>query len=325
MPANLGPEYLAAEERYRQAITNEEKLAALEEMLATIPKHKGTEKMQADIKRRISKLKEEMRAGKKGPHRKELFRIEKEGAGQVIMVGPPNSGKSHLLKTMSKAEPEVAEYPFTTRLPLPGMVQWENVQIQLVDMPPLTPETAQSWMWAILRLSDGLLLVFDLGDDDILDKAEELLRFMEANNLKIKNEGPRTFTEKKALCAANKCDLPGAYDRLELLKEVIGSRMDIVPCSAKTKEGISELCSKMFFDLLGKIRVYTHPPGKKADFSQPFILDKGTTVIDAAREIHKEIAANLKYARVWGKGVFEGQMVPRDHVLHDGDVVVFYT
>ena len=325
MPANLGPQYLAAEERFRQAITDEEKLAALEEMMQTIPKHKGTEKMQADIKRRMAKIRESMRTGGKGAKRKELYKIEKEGAGQVVLVGPPNSGKSQLLRAMTRAEPEVADYPFTTRVPLPGMAQWENVQVQLVDMPPIAEETSQPWLWAVLRLSDGLLLVLDGGDNDILSQYEWLLSFLRANNVFIKNEGSRTVLEKKALCAVTKCDLPAAAERVELLREVVGDRMRIVPVSGLTGGGLNELGARLFFDLLGKIRVYTHPPGKKADYSAPFILDKGTTVLGAAREIHKEIAESLKYARVWGKGVFDGQMVPRDHVLHDGDVVVFYT
>jgi ribosome-interacting GTPase 1 len=325
LPANLGPLYHVAEEHYRQAITDEERLAALEEMMATIPKHKGTEKMQADIKRRIAKLKEGMKGGARGPKRRELFRIDKEGAGQVILAGPPNSGKSSILKTMTRAVPEVADYPFTTRIPLPGMAQWENVQIQLVDMPPLTPETSQPWVWAILRMSDGLIVVVDAGDDDVLDQTEELLSFMESNNVFIKNEGERDFKEKKAICAANKCDAPGAAERIELLKEIVGDKMDIVPCSTVTGEGLDVLASRTFFEVLGKIRVYTRPPGKKPDFTQPFVLDRGTTVLGAARDVHKEIAESLKYARVWGKGVFEGQMVPRDHVLNDGDIVVFYT
>ncbi|HHY75986.1 MAG TPA: TGS domain-containing protein [Firmicutes bacterium] len=325
MPANLGPQYLAAEERYRQAVTDEEKLAALEEMLATIPKHKGTEKMQADIKRRMARLREAMKAGSKGPKRKDFYRIEKEGAGQIVLVGPPNSGKSSVLKATSRAEPEVADYPFTTRMPLCGMAQWENVQLQLIDMPPIAPETSQSWVWAMLRMSDGLLIVLDAGDDDVLDHAENLLAFMEENNVFIKNEGERNFKEKKAICAANKCDLPGAGERIELLREIIGDKLDIVPCSALTGEGLDLVLSKVFFDVLEKIRVYTRPPGKKPDFSQPFILPRGTTVIDAAREVHKEIAETLKYARVWGKDVFDGQMVPRDHVLKDGDVIAFYT
>jgi len=325
LPANLGPLYHVAEERYRQAVTDEEKLAALEEMMATIPKHKGTEKMQADIKRRIARLKESMKSGAKGPKRRDFYRIEKEGAGQIALVGPPNSGKSSMLKTMTRAVPEVADYPFTTRLPLPGMAPWENVQVQRVDMPPIAPETSQSWVWAILRMSDGLLVVLDAGDDDVLDQTEDLFNLMEENNVFIKNEGERNFKEKKAICAANKCDMPGSTERIELLKEIIGDKMEIVPCSTQTGEGLDLLLSKVFFDVLGKIRVYTRPPGKKPDFSQPFILPRGTTVIDAAREVHKEIAESLKYARVWGESVFEGQMVPRDHVLSDGDVIAFYT
>ncbi len=324
MPANLGPLYHVAEERYRQAVTEEEKLDALEEMLATIPKHKGTEKMQADIKRRMARIKASMRSSK-GPRRRELYRVEKHGAGQVALAGPPNSGKSQILKAMTRATPEVAEYPFTTREPLPGMARWENVQIQLVDLPPLAPETSQPWLWGILRLADGLLIVVDIGDDDVLEDVDRLMAFMEDNNVRVVNHGERGFNEKKALCAATKCDLPGASDRLELLREVLGDEIDVVPCSGMTGEGLEELSSRMFFDLLGKIRVYTRPPGKKPDFTQPFVLDKGTTVIEAAMTVHKEIAETLKYARVWGKNVFDGQMVPRDYVLNDGDVVVLYT
>ncbi len=326
MSANLGPEFLAAKKRHEQAITSEEKLAALEEMLATIPKHKATEKMQAQIKRQMSKLKKELKsAAKRGPSRREFYRIDKEGAGQVLLVGPPNSGKSMLLKSVSKAEPEIAEYPFTTRMPLPGMARWENIQVQLIDMPPIAVESAQPWMWAMMRMADGLLLVFDMGDDDVLDHYETLINLMEENNVRIKNEGERNFTEKRAMCAASKIDAPGALTRLELFREIIRDDIEIVPCSALTGDGLSTLIARMFFELLGKIRVFTRPPGGKVDYTQPFVLDKGTTVLDAAAEIHKEIAENLKYARVWGTGVFDGQMVPRDHVLHDGDIVVFYT
>ncbi|MFY9358175.1 MAG: TGS domain-containing protein [Bacillota bacterium] len=326
MSANLTPEFLAAKKRHEQAITSEEKLAALEEMLATIPKHKATEKMQAQIKRQMSKLRKELKsAARKGPARKEFYRIDKEGAGQVLLVGPPNSGKSMLLKSVSKAEPEVADYPFTTRMPLPGMARWENIQVQFIDMPPIALETAQPWVWAMMRMADGLLLVFDMGDDDVLDQYETLINLMEQNNVRIKNQGERNFTEKPAMCAANKIDAPGALTRLELFREIVGDTMEIIPCSALTGDGLSTLVARVFFELLGKIRVFTRPPGGKVDYSEPFVLDKGTTVMEAAAEIHKEIAENLKYARVWGTGVFDGQMVPRDHVLNDGDIVVFYT
>ncbi len=326
MSANLGPDFLNAKKRHQQAITSEEKLDALEEMLATIPKHKATEKMQAQIKRRMSRLRKDIKTeGRKGPARREFFRIDKEGAGQVLLVGPPNSGKSSVLNSLSKAEPEIAEYPFTTRMPLPGMARWENIQIQLIDMPPIAFENAQSWMFAMMRMADGLLLVFDMGDDDVLEHCENLIEFMRQNNVHIKNQGERKFTEKKAMCAATKMDMPGALTRLELFRELFPKDIEIVPCSASTGDGLSTLVCRMFFSLLDKIRIYTRPPGGKVDYNQPFIVNKGTTVLDAAAEVHLEIAESLKHARVWGKGVFEGQMVPRDHVLHDGDIVVFYT
>jgi ribosome-interacting GTPase 1 len=324
VPANLGPQFKAAEEQYRQAATDEDKLVALEVMLSVIPKHKGTEKMQGDIKRRIAKIKEKLRSVKKGPRRKEQHRIEKEGAGQVVMVGPPNSGKSHLLKSMTRAKPEVAEYPFTTRVPMPGMARWENVQIQLVDMPPLAEEVIQPWYWSLLRTSDGILLVFDLSDDDLLEHAQATISYLESNNIFIDNTGEKDLIQKRVMCAANKVDAPASQVRLELLMDFTENRYETISCSAVTGEGLEMLKSRIFYGLLRKIRVYTHAPGKKPDFRHPFVLDEGTSVIEAAEEIHKEIAKNLKYARVWGKNVFDGQMVPREHVLHDGDIVVFY-
>jgi len=180
-------------------------------------------------------------------------------------------------------------------------------------------------MWALLRLSDGLLFVVDAGDDDVLHQTEELLEFMSENRLVVKNTGELGFGEKRVICAANKWDMPESADRVQLLGDILGDSMEIVPCSTKSRVGLDVIPKKLFFDVLGKIRVYTRPPGKKPDFSQPFVLDKGTTVMGAARDVHKEIADSLKYAKVWGAGVFDGQMVPRDHVLSDGDIVVFYT
>ena len=172
MPANLTPQYLEAEEAYRRAKTQQEKLAALEEMLRSIPKHKGTEKMQADIKRRIAKLRDEAaRAAKKG--KADPYRVEREGAGQVFVVGPPNSGKSSVVAALTSAKVVVADYPFATSAPVPGMMKHENVLIQLVDTPPITPDTFPPAMAAALRGGDGLLVTIDASSDDCLDMLEE--------------------------------------------------------------------------------------------------------------------------------------------------------
>ncbi|NPV70429.1 MAG: TGS domain-containing protein [Firmicutes bacterium] len=343
MPANLTPDYMAAEERFRAATTPEEKLEALEEMLATIPKHKGTEKMQADIKRRIARIRDESQR-RSGSRKRPFYILDRQGAGQVVLTGPPNSGKSQILASLSNAQPDVAPYPFTTRAPLAGMVQYENVQVQLIDLPPLAPEGSPPWLGQVIRSADAVLLVLDVGDDDVLDHLETTLVLLERSRITLCVDpgqggqggatlaaggsgltGP-TIARKRAILVANKLDAPGAADRLELLMEATGSTcpIPVQPVSALMGTGLETL-RKHLFDLLDVIRVYTKAPGKTADFSAPFVLKRGTTVVGAAAAVHKDIARNLKYARVWGKRTFEGQMVQRDYVLEEGDVIEFHT
>ncbi len=324
MPANLTPDYLAAERKFREAVTLEDKLAALEEMLATIPKHKGTDKMQADIKRRIARTKEEMRRRPATARRKAMYHVDREGAGQVVLVGPPNSGKSQLLATLTNATPQVADYPFTTREPLPGMMPFENVQVQLVDLPPLAPDFTSPWMLGLVRAADAVLLVVDLSSDDVLAQVESTLGILEAGKIRLSPRRGDDASTKKALVAANKADVPGATDHFGLVEEVCGD-LPLLPVSARTGLNLEEL-RRQLFELLDVIRVYTRAPGKKPDLKRPYVLKKGTTVIEAAATVHKDIARNLRAARVWGRRTFEdGQAVPRDYVLEDGDIVQFQT
>lgn len=319
MPANLTPAYLAADKKFKAATTPQDKLAALEAMLATIPKHKGTEKMQADLKRRIAKLRVETQRRKGAARGKSFYHVDKEGAGQVVLVGGPNAGKSRLLRALSNADPEVAEYPFTTRVPQPGMVEYENVQIQLVDLPPVTPEFAEGWLYAIIRTADAVLLVVDLSSEELLTETKLVLHLLAQANLEFAGV-PKGPHEKRAVVAANKLDVPGAGARLAILRELLGDRLPLLPLSAEAGTGLDGL-RRTLFDLLNVIRVYSKPPGKKADQSAPFILKKGATVLDAAEAIHKDFAEKMKYARLWGRDAYHGQMVSRDHVLEDGDVL----
>lgn len=319
MPANLTPAYLAADKKFKAATTPQDKLAALEAMLATIPKHKGTEKMQADLKRRIAKLRVETQRRKGAARGKSIYHVDKEGAGQVVLVGGPNAGKSRLLRALSNADPEVAEYPFTTRVPQPGMVEYENVQIQLVDLPPVTPEFAEGWLYAIIRTADAVLLVVDLSSEELLTETKLVLHLLAQANLEFAGV-PKGPHEKRAVVAANKLDMPGAGARLAILRELLGDRLPLLPLSAEAGTGLDVL-RRTLFDLLNVIRVYSKPPGKKADQSAPFILKKGATVLDAAEAIHKDFAEKMKYARLWGRDAYHGQMVSRDHVLEDGDVL----
>jgi ribosome-interacting GTPase 1 len=322
MPANLTPEYLEAEQHYKSAKSNEEKISALEEMLATIPRHKGTEKMQADLKQRLAKLRTEQ-SHKPASRADLIHRVEKEGAGQVALVGPPNSGKSSLVRRLTRATPEVADYPFTTRIPVPGMMQFEDVQIQLVDLPPAHPDFPESWVYQIIRNADAALLILDLGDADLLEDLETTLS--ELSKAKVKLDagelpGVTGWLAKKTLLIANKVDAPGARENLDILRELYEVRFTILPVSAQSGEGLEQLRASVY-DLLGIIRVYTKAPGKKLEKTAPYVLRRGSTVMDLAARVHHDFLTQLKYARVWGHGKFDGQMAHRDHVLEDKDVV----
>ena len=318
MPANLTPDYMAADKKFKAATTPQDRLAALEEMLSAIPKHKGTEKMQADIKRRIAKLRSETQKRRGAARGKPFYHVDKEGAGQLVLVGAPNSGKSALLRALSNAEPEVADYPFTTRAPLPGMMVYENAQIQLVDLPPIDAELSEGWLYGIIRTADGVLLVVDLADDDVLAETEEVLRLLREANIELRatSDGPQ---QKRTLIVATKLDARGAGERLAIFREFIGDRLSVLSVSAEAGTGLDAL-REAGFRLLDVIRVYSKPPGKKTDFTAPFILKRGATVLDAAEAVHKEFVEKLRYARLWSRA-YQGQMVGRDHVLEDGDVL----
>jgi ribosome-interacting GTPase 1 len=326
MPANLPPQYLKSEEEFRKATTPEARLEAVREMFRLLPKHKGTEKLQSDLKQKMSRLREETERGKAGGKKTGVsHRVPAEGAGQVALVGPPNAGKSSLLAALTHAHPEIAPYPYTTRAPQPGIMMWQDAPVQLVDLPPIAPEFFETWVPSLIRSADAALLVVDLASDDMADAALAVLDRLAEVHTELVGELP--FDEEdervrhlKTVMVANKLDAEGAADRLTILRDWLGPRFPIVATSATTGEGLETL-RKAAYDLLGVLRVYTKVPGKPADRSRPFTLPIGSTVLDLAREIHRDFEHSLKSARIWGTGVFDGQPVKRDHELHDADVV----
>lgn len=321
MPANLTPQYLEAEQAFKEAKTVPEKLAALEEMLALIPKHKGTEKLQADIKRRLSRLREEgERRGKTG--RQDPFLVEKHGAGQVALAGFPNTGKSALVGALTRAKVIVADYPFSTALPVAGMMQFEDILIQLVDMPPMTEDSLQPGLAGALRNADALLFVVDASSDDCLDQLEGILTHLRERRVLRDEvmEGVHAHTLEDCMVVATKTDAPDAAENLEILKEYLPSGLELVATSAATGENLDTLRRRVF-DLLGVIRIYTKVPGRPPDMGQPFILKKGSAVVDMAAAVHRDFPSKLKSARIWGSAKFDGQSVPRDYVLQDKDIV----
>ncbi len=327
MPANLTPEYLEAERLYREAKDPEEKLRCLQEMLRVIPKHKGTDHMQGDLKRRISQLKARIEAGRAAPRRKRASHIvRKEGAGQVALVGPPNSGKSQLLSALTEAAPEVAPYPFTTLRPVPGMMQYENVFVQLVDLPAVSDAHMERWVFECIRAADAMLLVIDLAasDPDVqIERTVTLLDNARITVCDVKTDRTETGFLYKACSThvvANKLDVDGAQDALELLPELVNVALPITGVSAKTGAGLDALRT-IVFKLLDVVRIYTKPAGKRADLGTPYTVKEGTTALDFAGLVHKDFAENFKHARVWGSAKFDGQLVSGDYVLRDGDVV----
>jgi ribosome-interacting GTPase 1 len=324
MAANLSPEYLAAEEAFKAAKDPDEKIACLERMLATIPKHKGTEKMQADLKRRIANAHEtaEHARGKKGFG----VRVEREGAAQVVLVGAPNAGKSALVEAATNAHVEIGDHPFTTRSPAPAILRFENVRFQLVDLPAVSREHMDHWVTDVIRTADSALWVIDASDREFAARMDEVASALDERKLRLvpHADAPKSRAETVrrigTLAVASKTDEPQSAEILPRLRERLPAGMPLVALSALGDSDFAPL-GRALFDAHALVRVYPKVPGKEADLSEPFILCRGDSVLEFARMVHEDFAEHLKYARIWGHGKFEGQRVPREEPLTDGDVI----
>jgi ribosome-interacting GTPase 1 len=329
MPANLTPQYLDADKRFRQAKTAAEKISALEDMLALIPKHKGTEKMQADLKRRLSKAREEAQKKGKAGARGNTYHVPREGAGQVVLVGPPNSGKSTLLVMLTNALPDVADYPFTTRKPLPGMMEFENIKVQLVDLPPIALGWTEGWVFALIRNADLVLVLVDLASDEVFEQLEQIRNQLAAHRIRLVRQASDESADegeitKQALLVGNKEDVEDAKERGAFLAELYAADFPVLTISAVSGSNL-EVLRRALYDGLGVLRVYTKSPGKKPELDAPFVLKQGSTILDVAEAVHKDIAASLKFAKIWGADKFDGQRVTREYVVQDGDVIELHT
>ena len=324
MPTNLPPEYFEAERRYRAAKSTKEEIACLEELIGTVPKHKGTDKLRANLRRRLSKLRAESETKKGASRQASAFRIDKEGAGQVAVIGPANVGKSSLVAALTNATPEVADYPYTTWTPTPGMMQVGYVQIQLIDTPPLDRDFVEPELLALIRRSDLLLLLVDLQAYPLeqLEDTTAMLREhrIVAAHRQERHPDPSRLTFVPLLVVVNKNDDESTDEDFQALCELMGAEWPLFSISVTSGRNLEEL-KQAVFERLGIMRVYSKPPGKEPDYSAPFVLKEGSTVVEFAGKVHQDFFENLKAARVWGRGVHDGQMVARDHVLHDGDVV----
>ncbi len=330
MPANVTPQYKAAEQRFRQATSHEEKLEALREMIALLPKHKGTEKMLGDLRRRVAKLEDETEHATRSGHRADLGHVRREGAGQWVLLGPPNAGKSSLLKALTHAHPEIADYPFTTHAPQPGMMPFEDVQVQIVDTPAVAPGHTESYLPNMARSADGVLLVLapqgappaagevDAAARSMFDLLERARVWPQARPLPP--DSAALLAQRPVIALGNKCDLDEDGTFAALAREAVGRDLPYFAVSALRGDGLEALRPVLFRELR-RIRVYTKEPGHKPDLGRPFVLPEGATVHDLARLVHGDIAERLRFARIWGHARFDGQQVERHHVLVDRDVV----
>ncbi|UCH61179.1 MAG: TGS domain-containing protein, partial [Anaerolineales bacterium] len=321
-------EYFEADKRYREASTPEEKILRLEELLSTIPKHKGTDHLRADLRNRLAKMKAAAQTRKKAGGAASAYQIDKEGAGQVVMVGPTNTGKSSLLTTLTNALPEISPTPYTSRTPTPGMMLVENVPVQLVDTPALDRSYVEPELFNLIRLADFILVVVDLQTYPV-QQLEETIAILEEHRIvpsqrASRFEGQRGVTSKPLLVLANKCDDNEMEDLYAIFCQLLPEEWPCLPVSATSGRNLSFMQQRLLA-ALDVIRVYAKPPGSEPDLETPFILKRGSTVADLAIKVHRDFYDRLASARVWGSSAFDGQMVQKDYVLADGDIVELRT
>jgi uncharacterized protein len=327
MPANLTQQYLKAEAAYRRATTLEEELDCLQVMLKEIPKHKGTDHLQADLKTKIANLKKDLVIEKNSAKKTGRgLRIPRQGAGTAILLGGPNAGKSQLICSLTRATPEVAPYPFTTQAPAPAMMPFEDVTVQLIDTPPVTKDFMDPHLIGLVRSADLVLLMVDLGSDDGVEQCQEVLDRLSGTKTRLAaasylDENDVGLSYTRTFVVPNKIDLPEAAGRLALFHELCPLDFTEYPISAATGAGLEALRESIYRSL-GMVRVYSKlPTAKEPDRDRPFTVPRGSLLLDMAGQVHKDFLKGLKFARVWGEAVHDGTVVKGDYELHDKDVV----
>jgi len=324
MPTNLTPEYFKIEKRYKSAGSTVEKISLLEEMMTVVPKHKGTDKLRADLRKRLSKLKTAPKGKKNKSKAESAYLINKEGGGQVAVIGPPNVGKSALVNSVTNANPEVSAFPLSTWKPLPAMVRVRDIQIQLIDTPAISEDYVRPELLDLIRRCDLILLMVDL-QADAFTQLEITQKILESNKIvpvRLAHLHPdkRGMTFIPVQVVLNKNDDDETDENVNIFFELVEDDWSAIAISSDTGRNLNGL-REVIFDRLEIIRVYSKTPGKPCDMVAPFVLKKGSKVEQFALKVHEDFSKKLNNACIWGTGVIDGQSVQRDHILHDGDIV----
>jgi uncharacterized protein len=322
VPANLPPDYYAAESAFRAATSPQARLEALERMLAVMPHHKGTDHLRAELRTRMAKVGQELSRQHAGSHR-DLYAVHREGVGQVALVGVPNSGKSSLLQALTGAAARVGEYAFTTQLPQPAMMPFEDIQVQLVDLPAVSPGATPAWLRGLVPGADLLLLLVDLDTDPTAD-LESVRSELAALHVTPRTPGrateeQQTLETRPTLVVGTKLDLPAADDGAELLRLELQERLPLLLTSAQSGAGLDAL-RRRIVEALDVVRVYAKPPGRSPDLNRPFVLPRGATVEDLADAVHHELRQKLLYAVRWPAGSAPLR-VAHGYQLRDRDII----
>lgn len=366
MPANVSYEFGVAQKKYDEAKTDEEKVIALQGMLSSAPTHKGSENLRRDISKRIADLKNKIE--KRAAAVKKTGRsvgIKKEGAGQVVIIGLANSGKSTFLTKFTNAKPVIASYPYTTTKPEIGILNYGGALIQIVELPSfLESKEMANQLLSIVRSADAVIITVPDYSKEQIDK---IIKIVETQDIYITKRRPNidlTKGQYLGITFINEQNLMIPKEKaIALLKDsgyrshtvVLGQKTNMedllllmnpravyhpaivvsMPFSKNNQTLTTYKNLKIFdfkdetkiteeiFKMVNKIIVYTKKPGQKADLSDPLVLEKGTTVTEAAKQIHKSISKDLKSAKVWGSTRFPGQNVSKNYILKDNDVVEF--
>jgi len=324
MPANLPPDYYAAEEKFRTAESMSAKITCLDKLISTVPKHKGTDHLRAELRRKLSRLKSEQHKKKNVGRHESEYHIEKEGSGRIVIIGSTNTGKSSLIARLTHATPKISESPFTTWAPVPGMMNVKDVHLQLIDTPPLSNEYSKPELFDLIRTSDLLLLILDIRafpiqqfDDSIAMLANHRIA---AEFLKDRLEDSKSMTIIPTIIVMNKVDNQILQADFDTFCELEQADWPVIPVSVQNQYNL-DLMGERCIEMMQLMRIFSKPPGKEPEMCQPYVLKIGSTIDDFAGKVHRDFINNLKRARVWGQNVYDGQLVGRDHILNDGDVV----